>query len=123
MLVCYAESWNKLELIRETHSDKSGYFELIKPDNFIDAPVISVVMSVYNGQKYLRESIDSILSQTYKNFEKRQHRYVLRAKKHIVLNSFADIGFWYYLLKDLSVVCLPRSVKRLYNQFGRRNKL
>jgi len=58
-----------LELIRETHSDRSGYFELIKPKNFIDAPVISVVMSVYNGQKYLRESIDSILNQTYKNFE------------------------------------------------------
>lgn len=58
-----------MELIRETHSDQSGDFELIKPKNFIDAPVISVVMSVYNGQKYLRESIDSILNQTYKNFE------------------------------------------------------
>ena len=30
---------------------------------------ISVVMSVYNGEKYLREAIDSILSQTYQNFE------------------------------------------------------
>jgi glycosyltransferase involved in cell wall biosynthesis len=57
-----------LELIRETHSDPAGYFEFIKPKNFIDAPVISVVMSVYNGQKYLCESIDSILNQTYKNF-------------------------------------------------------
>jgi glycosyltransferase involved in cell wall biosynthesis len=57
-----------LELIRETHSDPGGYFEFIKPKNFIDAPVISVVMSVYNGQKYLCESIDSILNQTYKNF-------------------------------------------------------
>lgn len=69
MLVCYAEGWNELKLIRETHSDPSGYFELIKPKNFIDAPGISVVMSVCNGQKYLRESIDSILNQTYKNFE------------------------------------------------------
>jgi glycosyltransferase involved in cell wall biosynthesis len=58
-----------LELIRETHSDQCGDFELIKPKNFIDAPVISVVMSVYNGQKYLREAIDSILNQTYRNFE------------------------------------------------------
>lgn len=32
-------------------------------------PVISVVMSVYNGEKYLRESINSILSQTYRDFE------------------------------------------------------
>jgi len=58
-----------LELIRETHSDPGGYFEFIKPKSFIDAPVISVVMSVYNGQKYLRESIDSILNQTCKSFE------------------------------------------------------
>ena len=58
-----------MELIRETHSDQNGSFELIRPENFISAPLISVVMSVYNGEKYLRESIDSILDQTYKNFE------------------------------------------------------
>ncbi len=58
-----------MRLIRETYSDRSGCFELIKPKNFIDVPVISVVMSVYNGEKYLRESIDSILNQTCKNFE------------------------------------------------------
>ena len=32
-------------------------------------PLISVVMSVYNGEKYLAEAIKSILSQTYKSFE------------------------------------------------------
>lgn len=32
-------------------------------------PLISVVMSVYNGEKYLAEAIESILNQTYKNFE------------------------------------------------------
>ena len=301
----FAKGWDKLELMRETYSDQSGSFELIKPKNFIDAPFISVVMSVCNGEKYLRESVDSILNQSCKDFEfiiindgsidgsldilleyqtadnrilivnqgnigltrslnrgiklaagkyiarqdtddkslperlekqvrfletnsdyflvgtackvidqqsniigesnipfftdndklqavinkfnpffhssvmfrndisclgcfynpryeyaqdyelwtrisklykvynlpevlafnrhwpemisekksKRQRRCVLRAKKQAVLNSFADIGFWYYLLKDLSVVYLPRSVKRLYNQFGCRNKL
>lgn len=31
--------------------------------------LISVVMPVYNGGKYLREAIESILSQTYQNFE------------------------------------------------------
>lgn len=30
---------------------------------------VSVVMSVYNGQEYLREAIESILNQTFKNFE------------------------------------------------------
>ncbi len=32
-------------------------------------PSISVIMSVYNGEKYLVEAIDSILNQTYSNFE------------------------------------------------------
>ena len=32
-------------------------------------PLISVIMSVYNGEKYIKESIDSILKQTYKHFE------------------------------------------------------
>ena len=32
-------------------------------------PRISVVMPVYNTERYLKEAIDSILEQTYENFE------------------------------------------------------
>ncbi|MBU2612466.1 MAG: glycosyltransferase [Nanoarchaeota archaeon] len=32
-------------------------------------PIISVLMPVYNGEKYLKESIESILNQTFKDFE------------------------------------------------------
>lgn len=32
-------------------------------------PAVSVVMSVYNGSRFLRDSIDSILSQTFTDFE------------------------------------------------------
>lgn len=32
-------------------------------------PLISVIVPVYNVEKYLRQCIDSILAQTYKNFE------------------------------------------------------
>lgn len=35
----------------------------------IDNKRITVLMSVYNGEKYLREAIDSILNQTYKDFD------------------------------------------------------
>ena len=33
------------------------------------SPGISVIMPVYNGEKFLREAIESILNQTYKDFE------------------------------------------------------
>ncbi|HAS7841575.1 TPA: glycosyltransferase family 2 protein, partial [Vibrio cholerae] len=35
----------------------------------MSSPKISVVMSVYNGEKYLGEAIDSILKQTFSDFE------------------------------------------------------
>lgn len=34
-----------------------------------ETPLISVVVPVYNGEKYLRESLESILGQTYSNVE------------------------------------------------------
>lgn len=34
-----------------------------------DVPQVTVLMSVYNGEKYLREAIDSILVQSFKDFE------------------------------------------------------
>ena len=32
-------------------------------------PAISVVMSVYNGQRYLAQAVESVLAQTFRNFE------------------------------------------------------
>ena len=34
-----------------------------------DSPLVSVIMPVYNGGKFLASSIDSILNQSYKNLE------------------------------------------------------
>ena len=34
-----------------------------------EMPLVSIVMNCYNGEKYLKEAIDSIYSQTYKNWE------------------------------------------------------
>lgn len=32
-------------------------------------PLVSIIMAVYNGEKYVKETIDSILRQSYDNFE------------------------------------------------------
>jgi len=32
-------------------------------------PLVSVIMPVYNGERFIRETIDSVLNQTYQNFE------------------------------------------------------
>jgi len=42
-------------------------------DKSVDAdqkqPLVSVIMNCYNGEKYLREAIDSVYAQNYKNWE------------------------------------------------------
>ena len=35
----------------------------------VESPLVTVLMPVYNGQSYLGEAIESILNQSYKNFE------------------------------------------------------
>lgn len=37
--------------------------------NNLSSPEISVIMSVYNGETYLKEAIESVINQTFKNWE------------------------------------------------------
>jgi glycosyltransferase involved in cell wall biosynthesis len=37
--------------------------------NLIDNPLVSIVINCYNGEKYLRQTIESILDQSYQNLE------------------------------------------------------
>lgn len=58
-----------MKKITQKSSDQYGAFEIIKHENHVSSPAVSVLMSVYNGHNYLKESIESILSQTFSNFE------------------------------------------------------
>ena len=41
-----------------------------KPEkNSIDEPLVSVVIPAYNSEKYLRQCLDSVISQTWKNLD------------------------------------------------------
>ncbi|WP_270558612.1 glycosyltransferase family 2 protein, partial [Clostridium perfringens] len=77
-------------------------------------PLVSVVMSVYNGEKYLNESIESILNQTYKNFEfiiindgstdkslKIIENYSIKDKRIILIDNIVNKGLIYSLNKGI----------------------
>ena len=34
-----------------------------------ETPLVSILMNCFNGEEYLQEAIDSIISQTYENWE------------------------------------------------------
>ena len=45
-------------------------FETISVQDDADStPMISIGLAVFNGEKYLEEAIESLLSQTYNDFE------------------------------------------------------
>jgi glycosyltransferase involved in cell wall biosynthesis len=53
---------------------RSGYLEQKNKHNemivsSLSQPLVTVIMPVYNGARYVSEAIESVLSQTYQNFE------------------------------------------------------
>jgi glycosyltransferase involved in cell wall biosynthesis len=42
---------------------------IIHPSSMPDTPSITVLLAVYNGQQYLREAVESVLTQTFSDFE------------------------------------------------------
>lgn len=78
--------------------------------------MISVVMSVYNAEKYLPEAIESILHQTYSNFEfiiindcsndrslSIIKEYSLKDNRIVLINNSANLGLTKNLNKAISV--------------------
>ena len=98
--------------------DKNNINELIntKADDKNDTPLISVVMSCYNRQNYVAQAIESILNQTYTNFEfiiiddcstdntyKIIKKYVKRDKRIIALRNKVNKGIVYALNRGLKL--------------------
>lgn len=77
-----------------------------------NSPIISVVMSVYNSEKYLSESIESILSQTFSDFE-----FIIiddgsTDKSNSILNKFARSDARINIITNLENIGLANSLNK-----------
>ena len=54
------------------------------------SPLVSVIMNCYNEEKYLNQSLNSILSQSYKNWELIFWNNLSRDNSKKILRSFKD---------------------------------
>jgi glycosyltransferase involved in cell wall biosynthesis len=60
-------------------------------------PKVSILMNCYNGEEYLREAIDSVLAQTYKNWELIFWDNCSTDRSAEIFKSYADERLIYYL--------------------------
>lgn len=78
-------------------------------------PVISVVLPVYNGGKYLEAAIDSILSQTYENFEVIAINDGSTDDSTSIIQSFADNRIKFFDQKNMGLAATLNRAIRLAN--------
>jgi len=71
-----------------------------------NTPLVSVVMPVYNGERYLREAIESILSQTYTNLELIIINDGSQDASEDIIKSYADYRIVYLINEQNSGICI-----------------
>ena len=64
-------------------------------------PKVSIIMNCYNGEKYLRESIESILAQSYSDWELVFFDNNSNDKSKKIFNSFKDKRLKYFFSSKL----------------------
>ena len=62
-----------------------------------EQPLVSVIINCYNSEKYLRETIDSVLAQTYQNYEVIFWDNCSTDSTAEIIKSYNDSRFRYYL--------------------------
>jgi len=65
-------------------------------EQFSNQPLVSIIMNCYNGEDYLTESIQSVLSQNYKNWELIFWDNRSEDKSAEIFKSYKDERFKYY---------------------------
>jgi len=72
--------------------------------------LVSIIMNCYNGEKYLHESINSALSQTYNNWELIFWDNQSKDKSAEIFKSFNDKRFKYFLAKEYTSLYMARNL-------------
>ena len=78
--------------------------------NFSSQPLVSVIMNCYNGEKYLKKSIKSILKQSYKNWELIFFDNCSTDKSKYIFKSFKDKRIKYFKSKKKINLGLARKL-------------
>ena len=63
------------------------------------SPLVSIIMNCYNGEKYLFESVNSIINQTHKNWELVFWDNSTNKKCFNIIKKFKDSRIKYYFYK------------------------
>ncbi|MBL7004739.1 MAG: glycosyltransferase [Gammaproteobacteria bacterium] len=61
-----------------------------------NTPLVSILMNCFNGERYLREAIDSVISQTYQNWELVFWDNQSTDKSKAIFDSYQDSRLKYY---------------------------
>src|SRR5574344_1664031 len=72
--------------------------------------LVSVVLPVYNGEKYLAQSIESVLNQTYKDIELIIVNDCSTDKTEEIAQSYVDKDFRVKLINNTENQKLPKSL-------------
>ena len=82
--------------------------------NAILSSKVSILMNCHNGEKYLRQSLDSLLQQTYKNWEIIFWDNQSTDKSASIFKSYNDNRFKYYLAENYTDLGKARDLASRY---------
>lgn len=82
-------------------------------------PLVSIIMNCFNGERYLREAIDSALAQTYKNIEIVLWDNCSTDKSAEIVKSYSDPRVKYFLADEFTSLgeARNRAIKKSHGDF------
>ncbi len=77
-------------------------------------PMVSIIMNCYNGEKYLEEAIDSIITQSYQNWELIFWDNKSEDKSKEIFDSYVDSRLKYFKSKNHTTLYKARNMALRY---------